>query len=603
MEKSAFSMLVSVAMAAALQLHGAASARSGSGSGSSAYELSVERVQSQIYNPWTQEMDVVELRAFRNEGADRLVAPVMRISPGEVLKLDVENNLPPCEPGDIEKIACFNSTNIHTHGLWVSPSGNSDNVMIEIHPGQRFDYEFAIPEDHPAGTFWYHPHMHGSTSVQLGSGMAGALIVDGDRIPTLSAPGDVDILFPSQGGAAFGEQIWVFSQIQYACFDEGGQIIASASNAAWSCAKGVVGSVERWSQFGRDEELGSGRFIGINGEVQPTLTGVETGLFQRLRLIHAGLRRPVKMNIRRLAIGAPELRGVPAEKQMEWIAEYCTGEQVELFHFADDGLTRKAIRRVDKAVMYPGSRFDALAYFKQPGLYCLVNDQTDPSNSDDRSVLGILKVSGEAVAVADIAAHLTETLTNAAEQRISDARVRSRVISDLSNELQIKSFTWHSPVIEDEITGYQTAKMSILEQDDGSFAFSIDGNTFEHGRIDRTLTLGDVEEWEITSGEGSHPFHIHVNPFEIISIRDGQGRDVTRKESEAYDADYAGMIGGWRDTVMVKPAYKVIMRTRYRRFVGDFVMHCHFASHGDRGMMQAIRMVMPGPHAEHQAVH
>src|SRR5258708_39789220 len=78
-------------------------------------------------------------------------------------------------------------TNLHTHGLHVSPAGNSDNVFREIPPGASFQYTFTIPPDHPSGTFWYHPHKHGSVAYQMANGMAGALIVEGGPPhPTLS---------------------------------------------------------------------------------------------------------------------------------------------------------------------------------------------------------------------------------------------------------------------------------------------------------------------------------------------------------------------------------------------------------------------------------
>jgi Multicopper oxidase len=40
-------------------------------------------------------------------------------------------------------------------------------------------------------------------------------------------------------------------------------------------------------------------------------------------------------------------------------------------------------------------------------------------------------------------------------------------------------------------------------------------------RIDRTLPLGGVEEWTLTSGTNppvGHPFHIHVNAFQVVKI-------------------------------------------------------------------------------------
>lgn len=567
------------------------------------YELSVERVTSQLYNPWTLRDDAVEVRAFRDEASDALVAPTMRVWPGQVLRLDLENNLPACDGSERLPFACFNATNIHTHGLWVSPSGNSDNVMLSIGPGERFEYEFAIPDNHPAGTFWYHPHIHGGTSVHLGSGMAGALIIDGDRQPTSTSPGDIDILFSQRFAEPFGEHILVFSQIQYGCYDDHGQLNAPRSSdpdarpwehPAWARVEADLGTVDSWDQFRPRNEMTSGRFIGINGEIQPTLTGFETGRFQRLRMIHAGLRRSVNANIRQLAPDAPDLRDIPAADHISWIEQYCTGEPIDQFHFADDGLTRSSMRQVDEARFYPGSRFDSLVYFEEPGTYCIVNDQGWRMVPDDKRMLGLIEVEGESERVDNVRDHLTDTLVMAAELNIRDDAMRRSVTQDLTENLNLHAFVWHEPVLDEELTGRQTATLSIVEHEMGGATLSVDGVPFEHGRVDRTLMLGDVDEWEITSNLANHPFHIHVNPFQIISIVDPDGNDVTIEGSPHFDPDYAGMIGGWRDTVIVKRDHILTMRTRYRRFVGDFVLHCHFASHGDEGMMQTVRVATHG---------
>src|SRR5215472_647922 len=68
----------------------------------------------------------------------------------------------------------------HFHGAHCSPSGIADNVMRSMAPGKSYDIEIALPEDHTRGTYWYHPHHHGSADVQVASGMAGAIIVEGD---------------------------------------------------------------------------------------------------------------------------------------------------------------------------------------------------------------------------------------------------------------------------------------------------------------------------------------------------------------------------------------------------------------------------------------
>ena len=119
----------------------------------------------------------------------RVVGPTLRVKPGDVLKIRLENRLPPSpllSPKEREAAVhsvnvphALNSTNIHTHGLHVSPEGKSDNVYVDIKPGQAHEYEIAIPKDHVAGTFWYHPHRHGSVALQVANGLGGALIVEG----------------------------------------------------------------------------------------------------------------------------------------------------------------------------------------------------------------------------------------------------------------------------------------------------------------------------------------------------------------------------------------------------------------------------------------
>ena len=40
-------------------------------------------------------------------------------------------------------------------------------MFAEVAPGRRATLEYRIPAAHYAGTFWYHPHPHGSGSLQI----------------------------------------------------------------------------------------------------------------------------------------------------------------------------------------------------------------------------------------------------------------------------------------------------------------------------------------------------------------------------------------------------------------------------------------------------
>lgn len=109
--------------------------------------------------------------------------PTMRMKPGEVLRIKLSNDLPPNRdqaPLDISNPHQFNNTNFHFHGAHTSPSGISDNVMRSMIPGETYDIEIALPNDHPMGTYWYHPHHHGSADIQMSSGMVAAIVVEGD---------------------------------------------------------------------------------------------------------------------------------------------------------------------------------------------------------------------------------------------------------------------------------------------------------------------------------------------------------------------------------------------------------------------------------------
>jgi FtsP/CotA-like multicopper oxidase with cupredoxin domain len=121
----------------------------------------------------------------------RLTGPTLKFRPGDVVRVLYVNELPP-EPGTGHGAGLphgINPTNLHTHGLWVSPAGNSDNVLYELIPGHRFQHEYLIPREHVCGTFWYHPHRHGSVAPQVENGMSGAILVAGgiDELPEIRA--------------------------------------------------------------------------------------------------------------------------------------------------------------------------------------------------------------------------------------------------------------------------------------------------------------------------------------------------------------------------------------------------------------------------------
>lgn len=102
------------------------------------------------------------------------VAPTIHADPGATVTIHLVNHLPV-------------ATNLHFHGLHVSPEGQSDDPFLCVAPGADTTYRLAIPADHPQGTFWYHSHAMGTTCPAPGApdtsgtaGMAGMAGMPGD---------------------------------------------------------------------------------------------------------------------------------------------------------------------------------------------------------------------------------------------------------------------------------------------------------------------------------------------------------------------------------------------------------------------------------------
>lgn len=95
-----------------------------------------------------------------------LSGPTFHVYPGDRVEIDLVNNL-------------NESTNLHYHGLHVSPANNSDNVFLEVAPGKTQHYTVDIPKNQEPGTDWYHSHLHGLSYRQVSAGLSGMFIVEG----------------------------------------------------------------------------------------------------------------------------------------------------------------------------------------------------------------------------------------------------------------------------------------------------------------------------------------------------------------------------------------------------------------------------------------
>jgi suppressor of ftsI len=106
--------------------------------------------------------------------------PVIRAVPGEDIRLTYVNAMARDSHEKCIEGPCMNMTNLHFHGLHVSPEAPQDDVLTMMAmPGQSLHYVVNIPKDQPPGLYWYHTHPHGESYQQDLDGMSGAIVIDG----------------------------------------------------------------------------------------------------------------------------------------------------------------------------------------------------------------------------------------------------------------------------------------------------------------------------------------------------------------------------------------------------------------------------------------
>jgi suppressor of ftsI len=130
----------------------------------------------------------VALDAVHNAESDRMafsfagqnVAPTIRVSQGQTLRLDYTNHLPKTSDEQCVVVPCTDMTNLHFHGLHVSPNEPQDDVLTMLAmPGETLHYKVPILAGVAPGLYWYHTHPHGESYRQSLDGMSGALVVEG----------------------------------------------------------------------------------------------------------------------------------------------------------------------------------------------------------------------------------------------------------------------------------------------------------------------------------------------------------------------------------------------------------------------------------------
>jgi FtsP/CotA-like multicopper oxidase with cupredoxin domain len=502
-----------------------------------------------------------------------------------------------------------------------------------------YEYEYNIPVEHPAGTFWYHPHVHGSTAIQVGSGMAGALIVRGSRWPMIDAAGalrtgDIDVLLRHRG-KPIPDRVLLLQQIQYACHGN-----ADGDDNKWTCAPGERGEIRDYTDLTAppaNNWTNSGRFTTVNGRVSGVLdVRSRVGVPERWRFIHAGFSNPVGVQVFRrreapaLAAGTPDVfEKIAAHEQDAAIRRECLLDEgeVPLFEIAADGLTRPKALQATQRILHPGYRSDVLVSFPKAGDYCVIDNQTQEAQPDGtlaakRRLLFTVKVlPGASGAQTNPKAAITAMLVNQAKAATGaqlTPTLKGKILGDLQADLVLDAFSPHATLAQAQVNNYQHVRFTLASAVQSDASDVPPGLGIGHVRVPAPadpanppafgelrfsdnpadtidLYLGDVDEWRLTTKEPvGHPFHIHVNPFEVMAV-------LRRVEGAAEPVDltldpasqYFGMKGVFKDTIFVEPNAEVVVRSHYERYIGKFVLHCHILYHEDMGMMRMVEIHDP----------
>jgi FtsP/CotA-like multicopper oxidase with cupredoxin domain len=382
------------------------------------------------------------------------------------------------------------STNLHTHGLQVSPVGNADNPLIDLRPGEACEYRIPIPRDNPPGFDWYHPHRHGATAKQTWAGMAGGIVVEGglDSVPEIAAAVDRVMVL---------QELWV---------DDDGHVPTGIPLP-------VVGMVP----FTTVGAVPTDFLFTVNGVVQPAIPA-RPGEVQRWRLVNAA---PHHFFLLRLDGHA-------------------------FFQVAQDGIALPRVRPVQEILLAPGNRVEVLVKAGARGTYrfrAASYDQGHPGGPMPEVQLGTLVVQGDSV-----------------DMRLPTGSLPTVPPPD-TVVARTRRITFQGQIL--------TAPVS----------FSLDSVMFDPARPAQRVTVGTVEDWTLVNQDVfQHPFHIHVNPFQVIEIN---------------GAPVAEPI--WWDTFVLPAHGTVKIRMFFRPDVtGVTVYHCHILPHEDNGMIATFELLPRG---------
>jgi len=518
---------------------------------------SQELVEPQVLrSPVTLKMQAVKLPVpwiggnFWTRGYGSIPGPTIRVKPGEKLRIILENDLgegPGYEGCDMKNsnlgfflnpdtICALNHTNLHVHGLHVSGQGHGDNILRHVGPGQKKIYDIELPANHMGGTHWYHPHFHHATAAQAGGGAHGALIVDDPKnsLPKYVEDMPEKLLFLSLVNVAKAMRLEAWSLGTLSKGDVAEQVMwRNPAYPEWKWNP-VMGTLQEHGSA-LSEGLGLDPHLVVNGMYKPQVN-MEEGRWYRWRMVFAAVEQRVEIH------------------QVE---DHPNQANCQFQLLAKDGIyLHEAPRQVGKIYLASGARADVAVQCR-----CgFMAPRPCHSHLNFSAVWQPMGLMGMAPTL--------ENTTN----RLLHIDVLS---SGKRNEPPLQTFSVRRPCylvdlreVRTRHSNRHTVKMPMLYP----MAVKVDGKgePWGHG-IPQTLKeipVGEVQEWHI-QGLQFHPYHLHVNPYQITGIW-----------SDPYY-----MVGDWHDTMLPTSMNFATVKVNVDTFTGKMIAHCHLLEHEDNGMM------------------
>lgn len=562
----------------------------------------------------------VRLRAYDGQ----IPGPLLEVRPGDRLRVTVRNRLDPYDSrgwtGDHNVPHALDTTNLHLHGLEIvphlfEPVGTTVPTaeMIAVRPGEDYVYDFQIPADQPDGLFWYHPHHHGSTVVQAVTGMAGGLVVRGAVDEVLREAGITreeflvfnDIgLFPSEREAG----LWEYEPAQNAVWNtlESKVLRWQPTDPAHPRREPLAGTMVDAPELRGGFTTGDYklRYYLVNGRPVYKETHRDAPSSEMLHptgCAAGGIMAPAVPLGEAVEAGIPEIRVRPGEVfrlrllnansdcLMPVVVE---GHEVHVIEY--DGVNVPAPRRIGvRPTDQPWSGVLTYHYDGEPA----GPGHNAAANNAQMVLAPANRVSALVRASATPGTYDVVQLAQCVQFLYSDTRVLARIVVEgdpiemaIPDRLPVPSR--HYPLVTDEeVTRVRQVTFSMafpgVQNPIIGLDFLINNNNYDERSVATVVDVGTVEQWEVTVPDGSHggseghPFHVHVNSFEVAEI-----------------GGVAQPPGTILDTVWTAPSTEVTLRQRFREWTGKSVYHCHILPHEDTGMMQNF-LILPASAGTH----